>query len=86
MTYVGEIVALTAPSYTICSDAVTDISYAFYRLDDSSNAVGNALSWISLASSNINIEPTQQAYLDYEKTTLTIGIFAKQTVDPYNES
>ena len=87
MTYVGEIESLTAPSYTICAGAVTDISYAFYRFDDSLNAaVGSALNWISSDSSTITIEPSQQAYLDFEKTTLTIVMWAKQTVDPYNEN
>ena len=60
MTYVGEIESLTAPSYTICAAAVTDISYAFYRFDDSLNAtVGSALNWISSDSSTITIEPSQ---------------------------
>ena len=71
-----ETTTFTGPRYhQDCSGAWIDLDFEFYDL---SEAQSGSLSWITIDSSTnvVTVAPTQQEFLDYDTSTISVQIKA----------
>ena len=82
-TAFDETISYSAPTYT---DLLTDLAVDFADLslefyDPDGPHAGETLSWVALDGSTINVAPTEQEFIDYHDTTMTVEIRATRVSD-----
>ena len=72
-TALEETITFTGPTYDICQVAKSDLDFEFYDL---SFVQSGPLNWITIDSSTnvVTVAPTQQEFLDYDTSTISVQI------------